>query len=109
MLVAVQGILINMQFPGPQIDASEVVSYADAPLYDPAVLRTVFIDFESGDVLQVAGRTALIFNGPQVAAFEGAQRLWTVNVEHLVRRPAALALKWLFIEFSPFSLAKGVG
>ncbi|QDV74469.1 CotH kinase family protein [Botrimarina mediterranea] len=33
--------------PGPPIDAGEVVPYADAPLYDTDVLRTVFIDFES--------------------------------------------------------------
>jgi predicted pyridoxine 5'-phosphate oxidase superfamily flavin-nucleotide-binding protein len=67
----------------------------------------LFIDFESGDVLQIAGRTALILDGPEVAEFEGAQRLWTLTVEHAVRRPAALALRWQFEAFSPFSLATG--
>ncbi|NVH63498.1 pyridoxamine 5'-phosphate oxidase family protein [Pseudomonas simiae] len=71
------------------------------------VAGLLFIDFESGDVLQVAGRTSLILDGPEVALFEGAQRLWTVTVEHVVRRPAALALRWQFAEFSPFSLAMG--
>lgn len=71
------------------------------------VAGLLFIDFESGDVLQVAGRTALILSGPEVAAFEGAQRLWTVTVEHTVWRPAALALRWAFAGFSPFSLAVG--
>ncbi|WLH66713.1 pyridoxamine 5'-phosphate oxidase family protein [Pseudomonas sp. FP2309] len=71
------------------------------------VAGLLFIDFASGDVLQIAGRTALIPDGPDVAAFEGAQRLWTVTVEHVVRRPAALALRWQFAEFSPFSLATG--
>lgn len=55
----------------------------------------------------MAGRTALILDGPQVALFAGAQRLWTVSVEYVVRRPAALALRWQFAEFSPFSLAMG--
>ena len=73
------------------------------------VAGLLFIDFESGDVLQVAGRTALILGGPPVAAFEGAQRLWTVNVQHTVWRPATLALKWRFTEFSPFSLAMAGG
>ncbi|OCW27631.1 flavin-nucleotide-binding protein [Pseudomonas aylmerensis] len=73
------------------------------------VAGLLFIDFESGDVLQVTGRTSLILDGPQVARFEGAQRLWTVTVEHLVRRPAALALRWRFVEFSPHSLAMGNG
>ncbi|TFY86819.1 flavin-nucleotide-binding protein [Pseudomonas kairouanensis] len=71
------------------------------------VAGLLFIDFESGDVLQVAGRTSLILDGPAVAEFEGAQRLWTVTVEHVVWRPAALALRWQFAEFSPFSLALG--
>jgi predicted pyridoxine 5'-phosphate oxidase superfamily flavin-nucleotide-binding protein len=71
------------------------------------VAGLLFVDFESGDMLQVAGRTALILDGPQVAAFEGAQRLWTVTVQQAVRRPAALALRWQFTEFSPFSLATG--
>ncbi|MGY1951137.1 flavin-nucleotide-binding protein [Pseudomonas pergaminensis] len=71
------------------------------------VAGLLFIDFESGDVLQVAGRTTLILDGPEVALFEGAQRLWTVTVEQVVRRPAALTLRWQFAEFSPFSLAMG--
>jgi predicted pyridoxine 5'-phosphate oxidase superfamily flavin-nucleotide-binding protein len=71
------------------------------------VAGLLFIDFESGDVLQVAGRTSLILSGPQVAEFDGAQRLWTVTVEQVVRRPAALALRWQFAEFSPYSLAMG--
>ena len=71
------------------------------------VAGLLFIDFEAGDVLQVAGRTELILSGPQVAEFEGAQRLWTVTVEQVVRRPAALALRWQFAQFSPFSLATG--
>jgi predicted pyridoxine 5'-phosphate oxidase superfamily flavin-nucleotide-binding protein len=71
------------------------------------VAGLLFIDFDTGDVLQLAGRTALILDGPQVALFEGAQRVWTVTVEHVARRPAALALRWRFAEFSPFSLAMG--
>lgn len=71
------------------------------------VAGLLFIDFESGDVLQVAGRTSLILDGPEVTSFEGAQRLWTVTVEQMVRRPAALALRWQFAQFSPHSLAMG--
>ncbi|WP_439864755.1 flavin-nucleotide-binding protein [Pseudomonas antarctica] len=71
------------------------------------VAGLLFIDFESGDVLQLSGRTSLILDGPQVASFEGAQRLWTVTVEQAVRRPAALVLRWQFAEFSPHSLAMG--
>ncbi|WP_248749146.1 pyridoxamine 5'-phosphate oxidase family protein [Pseudomonas sp. MWU15-20650] len=76
-------------------------------LHANPVAGLLFVDFETGDVLQVAGRTSLILSGPQVAEFEGAQRLWTVTVEHGVRRPAALALRWQFAQFSPYSLAMG--
>lgn len=71
------------------------------------VAGLLFIDFESGDVLQIAGHTSLILDGPEVARFEGAQRLWTVTVEQVVRRTAALALRWQFAGFSPHSLAMG--
>jgi ferredoxin-NADP reductase/predicted pyridoxine 5'-phosphate oxidase superfamily flavin-nucleotide-binding protein len=67
----------------------------------------LFVDFESGDMLQVAGRTEIILEGPQIAAFQGAERLWTLTVEHVVRRKAVLALRWRFEGFSPNSLLTG--
>ena len=67
----------------------------------------VFIDFESGDVLQVAGRTEIILDSPEIAAFQGAERLWTLTVEQVVRRHAVLALRWQFEGFSPNSLMTG--
>ena len=54
----------------------------------------LFIDFTTGDVLQLSGRSEIILDGPQVAACQGAERLWTLQVEQVVRRPAALALRW---------------
>lgn len=54
----------------------------------------LFIDFTTGEVLQLSGRSEIILDGPQVAAFQGAERLWTLQVEQVVRRPAALALRW---------------
>lgn len=53
----------------------------------------LFIDFSTGDVLQLSGRTEVILEAPQIEAFQGAERLWTFEVEKLVRRPAALALR----------------
>lgn len=67
----------------------------------------LFIDFDNGDVLQVSGRTALVLDGADVAAFRGAERLWTVQVERIVYRPAALALRWAFRESSPNNLLTG--
>ncbi|MFW9079920.1 pyridoxamine 5'-phosphate oxidase family protein [Pseudomonas sp. P2757] len=67
----------------------------------------LFIDFSTGDVLQLSGRTEIVLEGPQIEAFQGAERLWTFEVEKLVRRPAALALRWRFDGMSPTSLLTG--
>ena len=49
----------------------------------------LFIDFGNGDLLHVTGTTEIIFDGPEVAAFQGAERLWRLQVTAVVRRPAA--------------------
>jgi ferredoxin-NADP reductase/predicted pyridoxine 5'-phosphate oxidase superfamily flavin-nucleotide-binding protein len=67
----------------------------------------LFIDFNTGDLLQLGGRTEIILDGPQVEAFQGAERLWTIDVEQVVRRPAALSLRWRFDGVSPTSLLTG--
>jgi ferredoxin-NADP reductase/predicted pyridoxine 5'-phosphate oxidase superfamily flavin-nucleotide-binding protein len=67
----------------------------------------LFIDFSNGDLLQLSGHTEIIFDGPEVAAFQGAERLWRLHVSAVVRRPAALALRWTFQGFSPNSLMTG--
>ncbi|MBK5002315.1 2Fe-2S iron-sulfur cluster binding domain-containing protein [Pseudomonas sp. S31] len=67
----------------------------------------LFVDFRSGDVLQVSGRTQVILDSPLIQAFEGAERLWTVDVEQVVRRPAATSLRWRFDEYAPTSLLTG--
>ena len=54
----------------------------------------VFIDFTSGDLLQLSGRVDVIVDSPDIAAFEGAERLWRFTPQAIVRRPAALPLRW---------------
>lgn len=67
----------------------------------------LFVDFSSGDVLQVSGRTEVILHSPLINAFEGAERLWTLDVEQVVVRPAAVSLRWAFQEYAPTSLMTG--
>ncbi|PND35626.1 flavin-nucleotide-binding protein [Achromobacter pulmonis] len=67
----------------------------------------LFIDFERGDVLQLAGRAEVILDSPEVARFEGAERLWRVHARRVAFRPGALALRWRFEAYSPASLATG--
>ncbi|MFJ5300237.1 pyridoxamine 5'-phosphate oxidase family protein [Pseudomonas sp. NPDC088368] len=67
----------------------------------------LFIDFATGDVLHVAGHATVILEGPEIAAFQGAERLWQVKVHQVLRRPAALRSRWGFEGFSPNSLMTG--
>ena len=61
----------------------------------------LFIDFESGSVLQLTGTTEILFEGPELASFQGAERLWRFQVEETVRRRGAMALRFRFGEYSP--------
>ena len=67
----------------------------------------VFIDFDHGDLLQLSGTTELVFAGEELEGFTGAERLWRLAVEQVVRRRGALALRWRFGEASPRSEATG--
>ncbi len=53
-----------------------------------------FVDFERGDLLQLTGDAEIILEGPEVAAFEGAERLWRFVPRRVVRRKGALPLRW---------------
>ncbi|OAI94406.1 pyridoxamine 5'-phosphate oxidase family protein [Pseudomonas putida] len=56
----------------------------------------LFVDYENGDVLQMTGDAEVIFESPEIAAFQGAERLWSFRPRRIVRRPAGLALRWTF-------------
>lgn len=71
------------------------------------VAGLLFVDFATGDMLQLTGRTELILDGPMITAFESAERLWTFDVEQAVLRPAATSLRWVFHDYAPTILATG--
>ncbi|NNU45934.1 flavin-nucleotide-binding protein [Rhizobium sp. WYCCWR 11279] len=54
----------------------------------------VFIDFETGDMLQMTGRVEVLLDSPEVATFQRAERLWRFTPEEIVLRPDALPLRW---------------
>ncbi|KRA61225.1 FAD-binding oxidoreductase [Caulobacter sp. Root656] len=69
----------------------------------------VFIDFESGDLLQMTGEAEVVLDSPEIAAFQGAERLWTFRPRRVVRRRNALPLRWAFEAngWSPNALMTG--
>ncbi|UVO19509.1 pyridoxamine 5'-phosphate oxidase family protein [Stutzerimonas stutzeri] len=71
------------------------------------VAGLLFIDFTTGDLLQLTGRTELLLDSPSISVFEGAERLWTFEVEQAVLRPGALTIRWQFHDYAPTSLATG--
>jgi uncharacterized protein len=54
----------------------------------------VFVDFGTGDLLQMTGEAELLPDGPEIASFEGAERLWRFHPRRIIRRPQALPLCW---------------
>ncbi|MDP3796772.1 MAG: pyridoxamine 5'-phosphate oxidase family protein [Polaromonas sp.] len=61
----------------------------------------LFIDFDSGDRLYLAVTADIIWDGPEVEAFEGAQRLLRFKVQSMKRVEASLPLRWGRAELSP--------
>ncbi|SMC94240.1 pyridoxamine 5'-phosphate oxidase family protein [Rhizobium sp. RU36D] len=69
----------------------------------------LFVDYATGDLLQITGRVDVILDSPEIAAFEGAERLWRVTPDEVVLRKDALPLRWSLLEggLSPSSLMTG--
>lgn len=67
----------------------------------------LFVDFDSGDLLQLQGRVAIDWQAADGAGPRGAQRLWRVAVERAWRRRGAFPFRWRFGDFAPTTLATG--
>ena len=67
----------------------------------------LFVDFATGNMLQLSGRTEIVFDGDEISSFQGAERLWRVTIERAVRHGGALRTRFEFGEFSPNSLLSG--
>lgn len=65
-------------------------------------------DFATGDLLQIAGAAEIVWDGVEVEAFQGAQRLWKVRPDggHWLR--GAFPLRFGAAELSPRSRMVGV-
>jgi hypothetical protein len=66
----------------------------------------LFIDFETGDMLQMSGAARVDLDSPDIAAFAGAERLWHFIPQRSVRRRDASPLRWLTL---PGGLSPSVG
>jgi ferredoxin-NADP reductase/predicted pyridoxine 5'-phosphate oxidase superfamily flavin-nucleotide-binding protein len=60
---------------------------------DPRV-GLLFVDFETGSLLQLSGRATIDWDSDEVARFAGARRLVVVEIDAIVELPRALPLRW---------------
>jgi len=61
----------------------------------------LFVDFETGDVLQLTGRATIDWDAAHAAVVPGAERLVTFDVDEVVAATAASPLRWRLVEASP--------
>ena len=68
----------------------------------------LFIDFKSGDILQLTGTIEMLWEmTPEIAAFEGAKRAWRLHLTKGQRLVGASPLTFVDGEASPRSLQTG--
>lgn len=67
----------------------------------------LFIDFEHGDLVYIAAKAEVIWEGPEVRAFAGAQRLVRYHVESVIRVAASLPAHFSAPEDSPLLARTG--
>src|SRR5262249_60589259 len=68
----------------------------------------LFVDFATGDLLQLQGRAAIEWDAQSSDLVAGAERQWRFAVVRGWRRRAALPLRWSFIDYSPATLGTGL-
>lgn len=59
------------------------------------------VDYTTGDLLYLAAEAQIIWDGPLVDSFPGAQRLLRLQVTSMLRIAAALPLRWGAAQLSP--------
>jgi predicted pyridoxine 5'-phosphate oxidase superfamily flavin-nucleotide-binding protein len=63
----------------------------------------LFVDFESGDVLQATGTATIDWSPERAKAFPGAERVIELRLDDVIDAPAASPLRWRLVEPSPFN------
>lgn len=61
----------------------------------------LFVDFARGDLLYLAMRAEVIWDGPEIAQFPMAQRLVRFRLTEVRRVRAALPLRWSAVDYAP--------
>ncbi|WP_119273594.1 2Fe-2S iron-sulfur cluster-binding protein [Taklimakanibacter deserti] len=61
----------------------------------------LFPDFSTGDLIYLAGTVQIVWDGAELRAWRGAERLWRVSISHGWRLKGMLPFRWAFQESAP--------
>lgn len=61
----------------------------------------LFIDFSTGNILQITGRAKVIWDVERLNEFTGAERLVEFEIEQVLETTNSTPLRWRFGEYSP--------
>jgi uncharacterized protein len=67
----------------------------------------LFIDFESGELLQLQGEVTVDWTDRTAREIAGGQRSWRVKIKRGWRRRQAFPFTWVFGDYAPTTLATG--
>ena len=68
----------------------------------------LFVDFETGDLLQLQGSAEVDWKATATEQIAGAERLWRFRVARGWRRKAGSPLRWSFVEYARTTLQTGL-
>ena len=63
----------------------------------------LFLDFDIGSTLQLSGQASIVWDSPQIEAYQGAERLLSFRVGQAIEVANKLPLRWEFEGYSPFN------
>ena len=63
----------------------------------------LFLDFGSGETLQLTGTTEVLWDENAIRDFPGAQRVIRFQIERVIATVNAVPFTWKFLEYSPFN------
>ena len=67
----------------------------------------LFVDFDTGNLLQLQGVATIDWSSAAAERFEGAERTWQFRIARGWFRPQAVALRGAFVDYSPVTLRTG--
>ncbi|MEE8371762.1 MAG: pyridoxamine 5'-phosphate oxidase family protein, partial [Sphingomonadales bacterium] len=74
-------------------------TFGNIALYPKAGL--LFPDFSTGNLLYVSGGAEVLWEGEELEAFEGAERLVRITIEEVIHVEGSLPIRWNFQSFAP--------